>query len=47
MRWIGPCERLEPLQGQGEVRAALGGRQRVDLVHDDGVDRRSVSRASR
>ena len=32
------CQRLQPLQGQGKVRAALGGNQRVNLVDDDGVD---------
>ncbi len=30
------AELLEPLQGQGEMRAALGGRHRVDLVDDHG-----------
>ena len=40
-----PRELLEPLEDEREVRAALGGRQRVDLVDDHGLDRRSVSRA--
>ena len=30
------AELLEPLQGQGEMRATLGGRHRVDLVDDHG-----------
>ena len=33
-------ERLEPLEREEEVRAALGRGDRVDLVDDDGLDRR-------
>ena len=33
-------ERLEPLEREEEVRAALGRRHRVDLVDDHGLDRR-------
>ncbi len=33
-------ERLEPLEGEREVRASLVARHRVDLVHDDRLDRR-------
>jgi hypothetical protein len=36
---------LEPLEGEREVAAALGRGHRVDLVDDDGLDVRSVSRA--
>ena len=44
------CERparalLEPLEGERQVRAALGAHQRVDLVHDHGLDRAPGSRA--
>ena len=34
------AERGEPFQGHGQVGAALVARQRVDLVHDDGLHRR-------
>ena len=30
-------QRVQPLQGQGQVRAALAAGQRVHLVHDDRV----------
>ena len=40
-----PAERLEPLERQRQVRAALGRHQRVDLVDDDRVDRRAAPRA--
>ena len=39
------AQRLEPLERQKEVRAALGGGERVDLVDDDGLDRARRSRA--
>ncbi len=32
------CEGLQTLDGEGHVRAALGGDERVDLVEDDGLD---------
>ena len=35
-----PVSSTEPLEREHEVRAALARRQRVDLVDDDGVDRR-------
>ena len=31
-------EGFEALEREGEVRAALGGDERVDLVDDDGLD---------
>ncbi len=36
--------RRQPFQGQGQMGAALGRSQCVDLVHDQGVDRRKVRR---
>ena len=40
MRCMGSCdERLEPLQRECQVRAALRGHERVDLVHNHGADR--------
>ena len=39
MRWNGRSRDLfEPLERQREVRAALGRRDRVDLVDDHGLD---------
>ena len=35
---LGDAVGSEPLERQGQVGAALGGSQRVDLVHDHGVD---------
>ena len=32
------AEGFEALDGEGHVRAALGGDERVDLVEDDGLD---------
>jgi hypothetical protein len=33
-----PHHPLQALEGQHQVRAALGGHQRVNLVEDDGLD---------
>ena len=44
-RRAAPTEPLEPLQAQGEVRAALRARDRVDLVDDDVLDAAERSRA--
>ncbi len=39
MRWAGSLgELVQPFERQREVRAALGGRQRVDLVDDHPAD---------
>ena len=40
-------DRVEPLQRQRQVRAALGARHRVDLVDDDPLARSAASRAPR
>ena len=37
LRWP-LAQRLEPLEREHQVGAALGGRERVDLVDDDGLD---------
>ena len=38
IRWSGPPGHvLQPLEAQGQVRAAAGLEHRVDLVHDDGA----------
>ena len=42
-----PGQRLEPLEREREVAAALVARERVDLVHDDGRDRRAASAGRR
>jgi len=44
---LAPGQLLKPLQGEEEVRAALGCDQRVDLVDDDGLTERRISRAAR
>ena len=38
-------DRLEPFEREHQVRAALGRRERVDLVDDHGLARRAASRA--
>ena len=35
---LGAAQGVEPLERHGEVRAALGGRDRVHLVDDDRLD---------
>ena len=46
MRWGAGVrhELLEPLEGEGQVGAALGGGEGVDLVDDDGLDAGAASR---
>jgi len=45
---IADGEHREPLERQRQVNAALGRRERVDLVDDDGVDRaQAIARATR
>ena len=40
----GVAQRLEPLEGEREVRAALVARDGVDLVDDDGLHRAQRAR---